>query len=41
MEEEMSRVTMKLFKAIRDFDYRGIINKLKKAYVHVHYIQDI
>lgn len=39
MEEEMRRVTMKLFKARKDFDYKGMRNNL--AYVHVHWIQDV
>lgn len=41
MEEGMRKVTTRLFKERRDFDYRGMRNKLKKAYVHVHRIEDI
>lgn len=41
IEEKMRRVTMRFFKARKDFDYRGMINKLKKAYVHVHRIKDV
>lgn len=41
MEEEMRRVTIKLFKAKREFDYRGMRNKLKKAYIHVHCVEDV
>lgn len=32
---------MRFFKARRDFDYRGMRNKLKKNYVHVHRIEDV
>lgn len=32
---------MKQFKSRNDFDYRGMKNKLKKSYTHVHRIEDI
>lgn len=41
MEEEMRIVTMRFFKARKDFDYRGTRNKLKKEYVHVHQMEDV
>lgn len=41
VEEEMRRVTMRFFKARKDFDYRGMKNKLKNAYIHVHRIEDV
>lgn len=41
MEEEMRRVTTKFLKARKDFDYRGMRNKMKKAYVHVDRIEDV
>lgn len=41
MEEEMRRVTMRFLKARKDFDYRGMRNKLKKAYVHMHRTEDV
>lgn len=40
-KDEMRRVTMRFFKARKDFDYRGMRNKLKKPYVHVHWIEDV
>lgn len=41
MIEEMRRVAMNLFKGRKYFDYRGIKNKLKKSYTHVHHVEDI
>lgn len=41
MEEEIRRVTMRFFKARKDFNYRGMRNKLKKSYIYVHRIEDV
>lgn len=41
MDEEMRRVTMRFFKARKHFDYRGMKNKLKKSYTHLHRVEDI
>lgn len=41
MDEEMRRVTMKYFRALKDFNYRSMKNKLKISYTHVHRIEDI
>lgn len=41
MEEEMRRVIMKFFKTKKYFDYRGMKNKIKKSYTHVHQIEDV
>lgn len=40
MDKE-KRSTMKLFKASKDFDYKGMKNKLTRSYTHVHKIEDI
>ena len=41
MESELQLITLKKFKARFDFDYREINSQIKKAYTHVHRIEDI
>lgn len=40
MDEEMRRATMRFFKARKCFDCRGMKNKIKKNYTHIHQIED-
>lgn len=35
------RVTMRFSKSRKHFDYRGMKNKLKKSYTHVHQVEDV
>lgn len=37
----MRRVNVNFFKERRDFNYKGMRNKLKKPCVHVHCIEDV
>lgn len=41
MDEEMRRITMRFSSARKDFDYRGMNNKLKRSYTHGHMIEYI
>lgn len=39
MEEEMRRVTLRLFKVKNFFNYKGMRNKIKNNYTHIHRIE--
>ena len=41
MEEELQLITLKRVKARYDFDYRGMHSMIKRAFTHVHCIEDI
>lgn len=41
METELQEIRLKRFKPRVDFDYRGMKEKIKKTFIHVHRIEDI
>ena len=41
IEVELQLVTLKKFKVRFDFDYREMNSKIKRAFTHVHHIEDI
>ena len=41
MEAELQLITLKKFKTRYDFDYREMNSQMKRAYTHVHRIEDI
>lgn len=41
METELQEIKLKKFKARKDFDYQGMKDKIKRAFTHVHRLEDI
>lgn len=41
MEAELQEIKLKKFQARTEFDYRRVKEKIKRAFTHVHRIEDI
>lgn len=41
METKLQEIKLNKFKARKDFDYRGMKDKIKRTFAHVHRLEDI
>lgn len=41
METELQEITLKKFKIRKDFNYRGMKDKIKRPFTQVHHVEDV